>query len=100
MSAPSSSIPPMREIEHAEVQAWLDMYAAVPAEFRERFNPEIVQVDGVTLTRCRAIPFSHFRFVHLHRRQGRPGINNPGGNTSAASVLRVMFRTFQTPPAW
>lgn len=53
----------MRDIEHAEVQAWLDMYAAIPAEFRERFNPEIIQVDGVTLTRCRAIPFSHFNAV-------------------------------------
>ena len=61
MSAPS--IPPMREIEHAEVQAWLDMYAAIPAEYRERFKPEIVQVDGVTVTRCRAIPFSHFNAV-------------------------------------
>ena len=53
----------MREIEQAEVQAWLDMYAAIPTEFRERFNPEILQVDGVTLTRCRAIPFSHFNAV-------------------------------------
>lgn len=53
----------MPAIEHAEVQAWVDMYAAIPADYRERFDPEILRVDGVTLTRCRAIPFSHFNAV-------------------------------------
>jgi hypothetical protein len=53
----------MRAIENAEVQAWLDMYAAMPPDDRERYNPEILRVDGVTLTRCRDIPFSHFNGV-------------------------------------
>ncbi|HET7461239.1 MAG TPA: hypothetical protein VFJ82_08315 [Longimicrobium sp.] len=53
----------MRAIENAEVRAWLDMYAAIPPHHAQRYNPEIMQVDGVTLTRCREIPFSHFNSV-------------------------------------
>jgi len=53
----------MRAIENAEVQAWLDMYAAIPPDYGQRYSPEILQVDGVTLTRCRAIPFPHFNAV-------------------------------------
>src|SRR6185436_805841 len=60
-SPPASAT--MRAVENAEVQAWLDMYAAIPPEFRERFDPELLQVEEVTLTRCRAIPFSHFNAV-------------------------------------
>lgn len=53
----------MRQIEGAEVRAWRDMYAAIPAEYAERYGPELVRVEGVTLTRCRAIPFPHFNAV-------------------------------------
>jgi hypothetical protein len=61
--SPSAEVELMRAIESAEVGAWLDMYAAIPADFRQRFDPEIMQVQGVTLTRCRAIPFPHFNSV-------------------------------------
>jgi hypothetical protein len=54
---------PAAEFEAAEVRAWTDMYAAVPAGYRAQFGPELAQVEGVTLTRCGAIPFSHFNAV-------------------------------------
>jgi hypothetical protein len=62
MNAPDAA-EAMPAIEHAEVEAWVDMYAAIPGDYRDRFNPEILRVEGVTLTRCRAIPFSHFNAV-------------------------------------
>jgi hypothetical protein len=49
--------------EAAEVEAWRDMYSAMPETFRAAFGAEIFDVDGVTLTRCRKIPFSHFNAV-------------------------------------
>ncbi|HEV3052101.1 MAG TPA: hypothetical protein VGX50_17455 [Longimicrobium sp.] len=54
---------PATEVEAAEVRAWADMYAAMPDDYRARFRPELLRVQGVTLTRCRAIPFSHFNGV-------------------------------------
>jgi hypothetical protein len=49
--------------EAAEVEAWKDMYSAMPETFRDAFGAEIFDVDGVTLTRCRKIPLSHFNAV-------------------------------------
>jgi hypothetical protein len=46
--------------ESAGVQAWLHTYAAIPADFRNRFRPEIPDVDRVVVTRCNAITFVHF----------------------------------------
>jgi hypothetical protein len=57
---PASVFP---DIEKAEVQAWLDMYVAIPADFQQKFDPQILQMEGVSLTRCRAIAFSHFNSV-------------------------------------
>jgi len=48
------------EIEQAEIDAWLDLYAATPADFAARFRPEILRAGEVVLTRCAAIPFVHF----------------------------------------
>lgn len=50
-------------IEHAELEAWRDLYRATPPAFREQFNPELIEIGGVVLTRCNAIPFVHFNAV-------------------------------------
>lgn len=50
-------------IETAELEAWRDLYRAIPDVFREQFAPDLLEVDGVALTRCRAIPFVHFNAV-------------------------------------
>lgn len=51
------------ELETGEVQAWLDIYAAMPAEFARQFQLEIIQHEGLVLTRCKPIPFVHFNCV-------------------------------------
>jgi hypothetical protein len=51
------------QIERAEIRAWLDLYAAAPADFVAQYRPEILRAGGVILTRCAAIPFVHFNCV-------------------------------------
>jgi hypothetical protein len=51
------------QIELAEVNAWLDLYAATPADFARKFQLEILRVQNVVLTRCSTIPFIHFNNV-------------------------------------
>jgi hypothetical protein len=41
------------QIEACEVSAWLDMYAAAPANFARQFQLEILQVENIVLTRCK-----------------------------------------------
>jgi hypothetical protein len=50
-------------IETAEVNAWVDMYAALPREFGNKLGFEIFVQNGVVMTRCKAIPFVHFNCV-------------------------------------
>lgn len=50
----------MVAIERAELAAWRDMYGAIPADYAARYAPELLDVGGVTLTRCLPIPFIHF----------------------------------------
>lgn len=50
-------------VENAELEAWRDMYRAMPSVFRDRINPELIELGSVTLTRCKAIPFVHFNAV-------------------------------------
>ena len=51
------------QLELTEVNAWLDLYAAAPADFARQFQLEIMHVQNVVLTRCRTIPFIHFNCV-------------------------------------
>jgi hypothetical protein len=51
------------QLEAGEVNAWLDMYAAIPADFARRFQLEIIQQHKIVLTHSRAIPFVHFNCV-------------------------------------
>ena len=48
------------QLEASEVNAWLDMYAAAPADFAQRHALDILRVDDIVLTRCPTIPFVHF----------------------------------------
>ena len=47
-------------IEHTEIQAWLDLYKALPAAFAKEYGLEIVQQGQITLTRCPGIAFGEF----------------------------------------
>jgi hypothetical protein len=47
-------------IETAEVEAWRDMYRAMPDSFRRERGTELIELDGVALTRSSTIPFVHF----------------------------------------
>ena len=49
-----------RLLEDAELAAWRDLYAAIPKAFFEQYRPELVDLDGVLLTRCPGISFVHF----------------------------------------
>lgn len=50
-------------IEAIEVDAWRDMYAAMPSDFKATFNPELIELGEVAVARCKAIPFVHFNAV-------------------------------------
>jgi len=50
-------------IETPELEAWLDMYRAMPRDFRTHFSTELIEVDKTLLTRSRSIPFVHFNAV-------------------------------------
>jgi|CXWL01.1.fsa_nt_gi hypothetical protein len=51
------------QLEACEVNAWVDMYAAAPADFARQFQLEIIRVRNIVLTRCKTIPFIHFNCV-------------------------------------
>ncbi len=51
------------QIEGAEVQAWQDLYAALPPDFAQEFQLELLRVGSLALTRCPTIPFIHFNCV-------------------------------------
>ena len=51
------------QIEMCDANAWRDMYAAAPSNFRSQFKLELIRVGQIVLTRCKAIPFIHFNCV-------------------------------------
>jgi hypothetical protein len=51
------------QIEAGEVNAWVDMYAAAPANFARQFQLDIIRRHDIVLTRCKTIPFIHFNAV-------------------------------------
>ncbi|MCE7985281.1 MAG: hypothetical protein DYG89_29255 [Caldilinea sp. CFX5] len=73
------------QLELCEVNAWRDMYAAMPADFAHQFGLEIRQVQQVTLTRCRQIPFVHFNCVK------NLGMNTPA-NEALVDELIAIYR--------
>src|SRR5438445_5448535 len=52
-----------RIIERAEVHAWLDLYAAAPADFAARQGLSIARDGDLAWTICTTIPFIHFNCV-------------------------------------
>jgi hypothetical protein len=69
------------QVENAELNAWLDMYAAAPADFAQRFQLEILHREGVVLTRCAPIPFVHFNCVF------NLGVGSPATEKQLDAVL-------------
>jgi hypothetical protein len=69
------------QLELCEVNAWLDMYAAIPADFARQFGLEIRQVQQVTLTCCQQIPFVHFNCVK------NLGMNAPASETLVDELI-------------
>ena len=52
-----------RAIERAEVNAWLDLYRAAPADFAGRLGLSIAEDGNLVWTTCTTIPFIHFNCV-------------------------------------
>jgi len=49
-----------RMIERAEVNAWLDLYRAAPADFAAEQGLAFAEQDNLVWTTCTTIPFIHF----------------------------------------
>lgn len=52
-----------RAIERAEVNAWLDLYEAAPADFMARHGLALAKDGDLVWTTCTTIPFIHFNCV-------------------------------------
>jgi hypothetical protein len=52
-----------KRVETCEVNAWVDMYQALPAKFAEQFGFALFNQEGLVQTCCKAIPFVHFNCV-------------------------------------
>ncbi|BCG88789.1 hypothetical protein MesoLj113c_48990 [Mesorhizobium sp. 113-3-9] len=52
-----------RVLERAEVQAWVDLYAAAPADFAARQELSLARQGDLAWTTCATIPFIHFNCV-------------------------------------
>lgn len=95
MSGPFPTPPPpqprallpaeVQAIERAELEAWRDMYLALPPAFTREFRPELREQDGVAFTRCRAIPFVHFNSV----------LNLGLGAPATEEVLDAILATYE-----
>jgi hypothetical protein len=51
------------KIEHAEIIAWLDLFAAQPETWKQEQGASSAVVDGVSLFTCKKIPFPHFNLA-------------------------------------
>jgi hypothetical protein len=71
------------KIETSEVNAWVDMYAAIPADFARQFELGITQVQNIVLTRCKKIPFVHFNCVK------NLGMNEPASESLVDEVISI-----------
>lgn len=47
-------------IELSEIDAWLDLFAAQPSDFKEQQGADSVKIEGVSVFSCKKIPFPHF----------------------------------------
>ncbi|UCI05478.1 hypothetical protein [Mesorhizobium sp. B1-1-8] len=83
-----------RAIERAEVNAWLDLYDAAPADFAARHGLSIARDGDLVWTTCTTIPFIHFNCVK------NIGVDGPAtedqvdallAHYRAAGILRPWF---------
>jgi len=70
-----------RIIERAEVNAWLDLYAAAPADFAARQGLSIAGEGDLTWTTCTTIPFVHFNCVKNF------GVDSPASESQLDALL-------------
>lgn len=70
-----------RTIERAEVNAWLDLYAAAPADFAARQDLSIAAEGDLTWTTCTTIPFVHFNCVKNF------GVDSPASESQLDALL-------------
>lgn len=87
-----------RAIERAEVDAWLDLYDAMPTDFAARHGLSIAREGDLVWTTCTTIPFIHFNCVK------NIGVDGPANEDQvdrllahyrAAGILRPWF--YATP---
>ncbi|RWM29566.1 hypothetical protein [Mesorhizobium sp.] len=85
-----------RAMERAEVNAWLDLYDAAPADFVARHGLSIARDGDLVWTTCTTIPFIHFNCVK------NIGVDGPAteeqvdallAHYRAAGILRPWFYT-------
>lgn len=70
-----------RIIEHAEVSAWLDLYATAPADFAASHGLSIAEEGGLAWTTCTTIPFIHFNCVKNF------GVDSPATESQLDALL-------------
>lgn len=51
------------QLELAEVNAWLDMYRAAPADYARQYQLQVNRIGQVSILLCGVIPFRHFNSV-------------------------------------
>ena len=71
------------QIESAEVNAWIDLCAAAPADFARRFQLDLLRAQEVVMTRCVGIPFVHFNCVM------NLGVNEPAREAQIDELLAL-----------
>ncbi|MEP6566698.1 MAG: hypothetical protein ABJB10_16325, partial [Mesorhizobium sp.] len=70
-----------RAIERAEVNAWLDLYRAAPADFAARLGLAIAEDGNLVWTTCAEIPFIHFNCVKNF------GVDSPATESQLDALL-------------
>ncbi|TGV63444.1 hypothetical protein EN803_35710, partial [Mesorhizobium sp. M2D.F.Ca.ET.160.01.1.1] len=70
-----------RAIERAEVDAWLDLYDAAPADFAARHGLSIARDGDLVWTTCTTIPFIHFNCVK------NIGVDSPATESQLDTLL-------------
>ena len=70
-----------RAIERGEVNAWLDLYRAAPADFAARLGLAIAEDGNLVWTTCTEIPFIHFNCVKNF------GVDSPATESQLDALL-------------
>ncbi|TIT89252.1 MAG: hypothetical protein E5W55_24865, partial [Mesorhizobium sp.] len=85
-----------RAIERAEVNAWLDLYDAAPADFAARHGLSIARDGDLVWTTCTTIPFIHFncaKNIGVEAPASEAQLDALLAHYRAAGILRPWFYT-------